>query len=72
MPKLHFVFLEGEGGHYRTVIGRVGSKNKIGILLVFSEDLYIFHLQAFALEVDKVDAVMMSPGITNFVSRGPG
>jgi hypothetical protein len=32
-------------------------------------DLYVFHLQAFALEVDKVDAVMMSPGIANFVSR---
>ena len=58
-----FCFLcQREGGHHRAVIGRVGSKNKIGILLVFSEDLYVFHLQAFALEIDKIDAVMMSPG----------
>ena len=58
-----------ERRHYRTVIGGIGANYNIGILFAFSQDLYIFYFQAFALEVDKIDAVMMSPGIANFVSR---
>ena len=58
-----------EGGHHRTVVGGIRAHHKISILFVFSQDLYIFYFQAFALEVDEIDAVMMSPGITNFVSR---
>ena len=54
------------------MIGGIGANYNIGIIFAYSKDLYMFDLQAFALEVDKIDAVMMSPGITNFVSRRLG
>ena len=41
------------------MIGGIGANYNIGILFAFSKDLYIFYFQAFALEVDKIDAVMI-------------
>jgi hypothetical protein len=51
------------------VVGGIRVHHKIGVLFVFSEDLYLFDFQAIAFEVDIIDTVMMSPGIANFVSR---
>ena len=57
------LFIESEGGDHGAVVRGVGGDDDVRVLLVFTDDLDFTHLEAFAFEVDKIDAVMVGLGV---------